>query len=133
MGIGPYLEPNGVRYWILLPAPNLCPGRVRFPTSLDPGRQLPVVIQTLPLALAGGDAGRQAPGQMATWMGSLWAGWGKAERAWGRGHGHGGQGGKELLSPLYLCEGLNLTLGSSRAASMAPSARIKWPLKWEGK
>lgn len=33
----------------------------------------------------------------------------------------------------YLHEGLNLTLGASSAASMAPSASTKWPLKWEGK
>lgn len=33
----------------------------------------------------------------------------------------------------YLHNGLNLTLGASRAASMAPSASTKWPLKWEGK
>lgn len=44
-----------------------------------------------------------------------------------------GKGEKEPLPPLYLSEGLNLTLGSTRAASMAPSASIKWPLKWEGK
>jgi len=67
---------------------------------------------------------------MATWMGSLWAGLGKAEPG---ATTMVGREGKELLPLLYLSEGLNLAARSSRAASMAPSACIKWPLKWEGK
>lgn len=128
--LGPYLEPNEVWYWVLLPALSLCPRRVRFPTLLDSGRQLPTVIQTLPLTLSGVDAGRETPGQTATWMGSLWAGLGKAEP---EATAIVSKGEKEPLHPLYLSEGLNLTLGSSRAASTAPTASRKWPLKWEGK
>lgn len=33
---------------------------------------------------------------------------------------------REAMHPLYLFEGLYLTFGASRAASMAPSASTKW-------
>lgn len=79
VGLGQYLEKYGVQYCVLLFALSLYPGRMGLPTLLDPGRQLPMVMQTLLLALPGMDAGRQASGQMATWMGSLWAGLGRAE------------------------------------------------------
>lgn len=78
-GLGQYLEKYGVQYCVLLFALSLCPSRVRFPTLLEPGRQLPMVMQTLLLALPGMDAGRQGGGQMATWMGSLWGGLGRTE------------------------------------------------------
>lgn len=66
--LGQYLEKYGVQYCVLLFA--LCV----LPTFLDSGRQLPTVIQTLLLPLPDMDAGRQASGQMASWMDSLWAG-----------------------------------------------------------
>lgn len=63
-----------------------------------------MVIQTLFLAPSGISAGRQAPGQTATWTGSLWTGLGKAEP---RATAMVGKGEKEPLLLLYLSEGLN--------------------------
>lgn len=129
-GLGQYLQKYGVQYCVLLFAFTLCPGRIMFPTLQDPGRQLPRVMQILLLALPGIEAGRQASGQMATWMGSRWAGLGRTEPG---ATIRVGKRQKEPLLTFYLSQGLHLTLGSTRAASMAPSASIKWPLKWEGK